>query len=93
MQQYLWNTGFGVIQGFFCFWFGKKSEMLTAMLTSCGAYVFNFLPMGCSCSSNLFESWTLSYLTEQGRMTKIIDDILCYGAEKQDYQGLSDPLQ
>ena len=45
--------------------------MLTAMLTRYGTYVFNFLPMGCSCSGDLFEACIhelFSDLLEQGRM-------------------------
>ena len=62
--------------------------MLTAMLTPYGTYVFNFLPMGCSCSGDLFEACIhelFSDLIEQGRMTNIADDILCYGANEKEH--------
>ena len=62
--------------------------MHTAMLTPYGTYVFNFLPMGCSCSGDLFEACIyelFSDLIEQGRMTNIADDILCYGANEQEH--------
>ena len=58
------------------------------MLTSYGTYVFNFLPMGCSCSGDLFEACInelFSDLIEQGQMTNIADDILCYGANEQEH--------
>ena len=66
----------------------EKSKMLTAMLTPYGTYVFNFLPMGCSCSGDLFEACIhelFSDLIEQGRMTNIADDILCYGANEKEH--------
>ena len=62
--------------------------MLTAMLTPYGTYVFNFLRMGCSCSGDLFEACIhelFSDLIEQGQMTNIADDILCYGANEQEH--------
>ena len=48
-------TGFDATQGFFHIPLSEKSKMLTAMLTPYGTYVFNFLPMSCSCSGDLFE--------------------------------------
>ena len=78
-------TGFDTTQGFFHIPLSEKSKMLTAMLTPYGTYIFNFLPMGCSCSRDLFEACIhelFSYLIEQGRMTNIADDILCYGANE-----------
>ena len=81
-------TGFDATQGFFHVPLSEKSKMLTAMLTPYGTYVFNFLPMGCSCSGDLFEACIhelFSDLIEQGRMTNIADDILCYGANEQEH--------
>ena len=62
--------------------------MLTAMLTPYGTYVFNFLPMGCSCSGDLFKACIhelFSDLIEQGPMTNIADDILCYSANEREH--------
>ena len=44
--------------------------------------------MGCSCSGDLFEACVnelFSNLIEQGRMTNIADDILCFGANEQEH--------
>ena len=44
--------------------------------------------MGCSCSGDLFEACIhelFSDLIEQGRMTNIADDILCYGANEREH--------
>ena len=81
-------TGFDTTQGFFHIPLSEKSKMLTAMLTPYGTYVFNFLPMGCSCSGDLLKACIhelFSDLIEQGRMTNIADDILCYGANEQEH--------
>ena len=81
-------TGFDATQGFFHVPLSEKSKMLTAMLTLYGTYIFNFLPMGCSCSGDLFEACIheiFSDLIEKGRMTNIADDILCYGANEQEH--------
>ena len=81
-------TGFDATQGFLHIPLSEKSKMITAMLTPYGTYVFNFLPMGCSCSGDLFEACIhelFSDLIEQGRMTNIADDILCYGANEQEH--------
>ena len=62
-------TGFNATQGFFHVPLSEKSKMLTAMLTPYGTYIFNFLPMGCSCSRDLFEACIhelFSNLIEQG---------------------------
>ena len=66
----------------------EKSKMLTGMLTPYGTYVFNFLPMGCSCSGDLFEACIhelFSDQIEQGQMTNIAHDILCYGANEREH--------
>ena len=65
-----------------------KSKMLTAMLTPYGTYIFNYLPMGCSCSGDLVEACVnelFSNLIKQGQMTNIADDILCFGANEQEH--------
>ena len=62
--------------------------MLTAMLTPYGTCVFNYLPMGCSCSGDLFKACInelFSDLIEQDQMTNIADDILCFGASEQEH--------
>ena len=77
-------TGFDATQGFFRVPLSEKSKMLTPY----GTYVFNFLPMGCSCSGELFEACIhelFSDLIEQGQMMNIADDILCYGANEQEH--------
>ena len=59
--------------------------MLTAPY---GSYIFNYLPMGCSCSGDLFEAYVnelFSDLIEQGQMTNIADDMLCFGANEQEH--------
>ena len=59
--------------------------MLTAVLTPYGTYVFNYLPVGCGCSGDLFKAYInelFSDLIEQGRMTNIAGDILCFGASE-----------
>ena len=81
-------TGFDATQGFFHVPLSDKSKMLTAMLTPYGTYIFNYLPMGCSCSGDLFEECVnelFSDLIEQGPMTNIADDILCFGANEQEH--------
>ena len=58
-------TGFDATQGFFHVPLSEKSKMLTAMLTSYGTCVFNFLPMGSSCSGACINEH-FSDLIEQG---------------------------
>ena len=62
-------TGFDATQSFFHVPLSEKSKMLTAMLTPYGTYVFNFLPISCSCSGDLFKACIhelFSDLIEQG---------------------------
>ena len=60
--------------------------MLTALLTPYGTFVFNYIPMGCSCSGDLFATCInklFSDLIEQGQMTNIADNILCFDANNK----------
>ena len=54
----------------------EASELLTAMLTPVGIYLYNVLAMGLSNATNIFESCTYQILQGLNGVINIADDVL-----------------
>ena len=73
------NSGFWQIP------LAPQSRPLTTFITPFGRYHFNKLPFGISCAPELFQQWMNWILEGIDGVVCLVDDILIFGATRQEY--------
>ena len=56
-----------------------ESQLLTAMLTPYGIYIYNILAMGLADTTDIFETVICDLLKDLNRVLNIADDIIVFG--------------
>ena len=70
---------FDTTKGFFHIPMDADSQLLTAMLTPYGIYIYNVLAMGLVDATDIFETVIRDLLKDLNRVLNIADDVLVFG--------------
>ena len=69
---------FDTTKGFFHIPMDAESQLLTAMLTPYGIYIYNILAMGLADATDIFETVICDLLKDLNGVLNIADDILVF---------------